>query len=351
LIVDDEPLVCGLVRDELSASGCVCSATTDLPAAKEYLRQIRFDVLLTDFLMPQGNGLQLLACAKHSAPDCKVILMTGKGNREILAQAVFLGAFDYIEKPFAPGVLAATVAKAAGTNGSSELSLRAATAIERCAHAGTISLESVFALARAVEAKDAYTRRHSEQVAHYATSFAVALGLPGVHVESIRIAALLHDIGKIGVPDHILTKAGPLTEDEFAYVRRHPTLGADIVSKIRVFHAEAQLVRHHHERWDGRGYPDGLAGEESPVGARIIQVSDCIDAMLMERPYKRKYPVEKMLDELVRCAGTQFDPGITAVAVEWCRVHPSRLILPGRNADTPTQLLAADLLSSPGEGQ
>jgi putative nucleotidyltransferase with HDIG domain len=200
--------------------------------------------------------------------------------------------------------------------------------------AARASLDSVLALVRAVEAKDAYTRRHSEQVAHYATSMAAAMGLPKTQVESIRIAALLHDIGKIGVPDHILTKAGPLTEDEFQHIRRHPALGAEILGTIGLFKAESLLVRHHHERWDGLGYPDGLAGEESPLGARVIMVADCIDAMLMERTYKKCYSVEKMLGELTRCAGTQFDPKIAAAALAWCQSHPEALFLPGESAPT-----------------
>jgi putative nucleotidyltransferase with HDIG domain len=193
------------------------------------------------------------------------------------------------------------------------------------------SLDSVKALVRAVEAKDPYTRRHSEQVAHYAVSIATAMGLSGPALESTRIAALLHDIGKIGVPDHILIKPGALTDEEFQYIRRHPALGSDILASITLFGKEAKLVRHHHERWDGKGYPDGLTGEETPLVSRIIQVADCIDAMLMERTYKKGYPVDTMLGELVRCAGTQFDPKIAAAALAWCQSHREGLFLPGKS--------------------
>jgi putative nucleotidyltransferase with HDIG domain len=195
--------------------------------------------------------------------------------------------------------------------------------------AATACMDSVLALVRAVEAKDAYTRRHSEQVAHYAHSLAKALNLSAPLIERIRIAALLHDIGKIGIPDYILTKPGPLTSEEFEYIRRHPDLGAEILGTIGVFKTESMFVRHHHERWDGCGYPDGLTGEETPLGARIIQISDCIDAMLMARTYKKSYTVEKMLGELVRCAGSQFDPKIAAAAVAWCQSHTEALVVPG----------------------
>ena len=194
--------------------------------------------------------------------------------------------------------------------------------------AAIMLLGMVRALVRAVEAKDFYTCRHSEQVAHYAVHLAQRLGLESKAVESIRIAALLHDVGKIGVPDHILVKPGPLTEEEFAIVRRHPGMGAEILSHIAMLDQEAVLVRHHHERWDGGGYPEGLCGDQTPLGARLIQIADCIDAMLMERTYKKCYSPAKMIDELIRCAGKQFDPVLAGEAVQWCRDNPDKLILP-----------------------
>jgi putative nucleotidyltransferase with HDIG domain len=206
------------------------------------------------------------------------------------------------------------------------------TAAELSPQARQALLDFVRALVRTVEAKDAYTRRHSEQVAHYAVNLARVLVLPETTVESIRVASLLHDIGKIGVPDRVLTKSGRLTDEEFEHIRRHPALGAEILANIPLFRREAQLVRHHHERWDGRGYPDGLAGQESPLASRIIQVADCIDAMLMERTYKKGYPVADMLGELIRCSGTQFDPQVAAAALQWCRSNPDKLILPNGNA-------------------
>jgi HD-GYP domain-containing protein (c-di-GMP phosphodiesterase class II) len=161
----------------------------------------------------------------------------------------------------------------------------------------------------------------------------VAIGLEGQELESVRVAALLHDIGKIGVTDHVLRKPGPLTNEEFELVRRHPALGAEILSSITLFGPQALIVRHHHERWDGRGYPDRLTAEESPLASRILQVADSIDAMLMDRTYKFGYSVEKMLGELERRAGTQYDPAIASAAAAWCGANPDRLILPNRNAE------------------
>lgn len=331
LVVDDEPSLCELIREDLSLSGFSCTTTTDSRQAKELLKEQEFQVLIADILMPHVSGLDLLAHVRGLGRACRVVLITGGANREQLAQAFLLGAYDYIEKPFPPGELVEVVSKAAhGDSGRPSLFDRAAAAMELSSQARHASLDSVRALVRAVEAKDPYTRRHSEQVAHYATHLAAALGLPEPARESIRIASLLHDIGKIGVPDHILTKPGSLTAEEFQCVRRHPALGGDILASISLFGAEARLVRFHHERWDGKGYPDGLTGEETPLGSRVIQVADCIDAMLMERTYKKGYPAEKMLGELGRCAGTQFDPRLAAAAVQWCRGHPDKMILPNQ---------------------
>jgi putative two-component system response regulator len=285
------------------------------------------------------SGLDVLVCAKRKAPGCRVVLITAHGTPNRVAQALFLGAFDYVEKPFEANELLSIVSRALQDKMQlPALALRAADAMQFQNQAARASMDSVLALVRAVEAKDAYTRRHSEQVAHYATSLAAAMGLPKAGVESIRVAALLHDIGKIGVPDHILTKPGPLTDEEFQYIRRHPALGAEIPGTIGMFRAESLLVRCHHERWDGRGYPDGLTGEESPLAARVIMVADCIDAMLMERTYKKSYSVEKMLAELGRCAGIQFDPKIAAAALAWCQSHREALFLPDKTEPALTEV-------------
>ena len=337
LIVDDDPVISEMIREVLAEHGFLCRVAMDSTLAGELIDGTsgdsqRFDLLILDIEMPRLGGLELLAHAKKHSPECKVIMVTGHSEREYISQALLLGAYDYIEKPFKSGELVEAVTKAlGGQDAGSLLCDRAAAAMELSSQARRVSLESVRALVRAVEAKDPYTRRHSEQVAHYAVNIAAAMGLSGPALESTRIASLLHDIGKIGVSDHILTKSGPLTDEEFRHISRHPALGSDILANITLFSDEANLVRYHHERWDGKGYPDGLAGEESPLISRIIQVADSIDAMLMERTYKKGYPVDTMLGELVRCAGTQFDPKIAAAALAWCRSHRESLFLPGKN--------------------
>jgi putative nucleotidyltransferase with HDIG domain len=327
LVVDDEPQVCGVIRDALTSEGLSCTSVSQPTTAQELVRRGGYSILITDVAMPETTGLDLLAQARRNDPHCKVIIITAFASVDSLAGALQLGAYDFLEKPFDLSRLVRSVRDAL----SGELSpftARAARAMKTAAQQRQTHLESIRALAQAVEAKDPYTRRHSDQVAHYATHLAREAGMTAEAVESIRVAALLHDVGKIGIPDHILTKPGPLTAKEFAYVRRHPALGSQILENISVFSTEARLVRHHHENWDGSGYPDGLAGQAIPPEARIINLADSIDAMLMKRTYKDAYSVGKMLGELQSGAGTQFDPDMAKLAVNWCRSHVDLLILP-----------------------
>ena len=338
LIVDDEPQLCLLIGDELSARGLDCHATTDPEEARDLLKMEYYDVLISDIAMPHVNGLDLLALTRRNAPACKVILATGASSREYLAQALILGAYDYIEKPFDMVELVETILRATSDEAAlPQLPMRAAAALQLTAQTKQAALDSVRALARAVEAKDPYTQRHSEHVAHYASNLAKALDASPENRAIIHNSALLHDIGKIGVPDHILTKSGKLTDDEFEYIWRHPALGADILSNITLFKHVAMIVRHHHEKWDGSGYPDGLVGEEIPWAARLINVADSIDAMLMERTYKPACDVDQMMRQLRICAGKQFDPAIAATALSWCEENMHQLILPNR----PIEMLVA----------
>jgi len=177
--------------------------------------------------------------------------------------------------------------------------------------------ESTLALIAAVDARDPYTRAHSLNVAVHAEAIARRMGLAAPLVASVRQAALLHDVGKIGVPDAILTKPGRLTEAEFEAVRRHPQVALDILANLSFLGEELAFILHHHERFDGRGYPSGLAGERIPVGARILAVADALDTMFSPRSYKPAYTLDHVRAELISESGRQFDPRIVGVALRW----------------------------------
>lgn len=188
-------------------------------------------------------------------------------------------------------------------------------------------VDTVTALAAAVEAKDPFTERHSTHVSRYAERLARSFGLSARQNAALRTASVLHDIGKIGVPDAILTKPGPLTPDEFRVIKQHPVTGAAILQSAAWLQRELPLVLHHHEWYNGGGYPAGLRGEEIPFGARILQVADCIDAMLSRRSYKTGYTVDQVLSELERGRGKQFDPAVAEAAVNWLRQTPHEAIV------------------------
>ncbi|HUU84634.1 MAG TPA: diguanylate cyclase [Phycisphaerae bacterium] len=183
-------------------------------------------------------------------------------------------------------------------------------------------LESTRALVGAVEAKDTYTRRHSMRVSDYAETLGTRLGVPPSQLESLKTAAVLHDVGKIGIPDAILRKRGPLTRSEYDVVKQHPETGLRILGHASFLSAELPIIRHHHERWDGLGYPSGLAGREIPFGARILAVADSLDAMFSRRSYKKRFDVAGVRRELLRCAGTQWDPDVVQAALQWLDDSP-----------------------------
>lgn len=329
LIVDDDSRICELIRSALSFQQIECEITTDAREAREKVRCGDYAVLVADVSMPGVGGLDLLEEAHENDRGCNVILITGVSQRETLAKAILLGAYDYLEKPFQIEELVALVEKAAQEGSAApQLSVRAAEAIETGAQAKLAATHTAYALARAVEAKDPYTREHSDHVTHYAMSLAREIHLPGARMEHLRIASLLHDVGKIGIPDSILTKPDSLTRGEFDSIRTHPTIGADILTNISLLRREAEIVRSHHENWDGSGYPGGLAGEDIPVEARLIRVADSIDAILSPRSYKGACGVDWMLAELRRCAGQDFDPRIAEATITWCRKNPHLLLLP-----------------------
>jgi len=196
-------------------------------------------------------------------------------------------------------------------------------------HLRAAYMEMARSLVAAVEAKDPFTQKHSLNVANYAEFLARYFDLDETEIGIIRCAATLHDVGKIGIPDEILVKPGPLTGEEFELIKQHSIIGADILGKSAFFSSEVPLVRHHHEWYDGRGYPDGLAGEAIPFGARIINVCDAVDCMFNIRSYKQGYNLDKVLSELESNSGTQFDPKLAEAMMGFLADHPEKIQYPG----------------------
>jgi putative nucleotidyltransferase with HDIG domain len=184
----------------------------------------------------------------------------------------------------------------------------------------------IAALGSALETKDAYSQGHSTQEAEYAVALANEMGLPGWQVQNVRLGALLHDIGKIGVDEHILNKPGKLTEEEFELIKAHPVLGASIVAEIDHLRQVVPIVRHHHERFDGSGYPDGLAGEAIPLEARVLAVAEAFGAMTDDRAYRKALPLADAIAELETGAGSQFDPQVVEAFLRVFRREEEKLL-------------------------
>ena len=173
-------------------------------------------------------------------------------------------------------------------------------------------IDTLSALTSAIDAKDSYTRGHSERVTELSIKLATEVGIAPEEIEKIKLGGLLHDIGKIGIPEGILNKPGRLNDEEFEIIKSHPDLGLHILGKVEFLEAIVPIIRHHHERYDGKGYPSGLKGEEIPLLARIVSVVDTYDAMTTDRPYRKAMTLEEALKEIERCSGSQFDPEIAA---------------------------------------
>jgi HD-GYP domain-containing protein (c-di-GMP phosphodiesterase class II) len=199
------------------------------------------------------------------------------------------------------------------------LSEFAANALQRIQLTETIETHytaTLTALASALEAKDPYTQEHTSRIRALAIGIAETMGVSAVTRRAVGLGAILHDVGKIGIADSILLKPGPLTDEEWAAMRRHPLIGEHMLKDIDFVRTALPILRHHHERWDGAGYPDGLKGDEIPLGARIVAVCDSFDAMTTDRPYRKRMSVEAACEELVANAGTQFDPNCATLAVQ-----------------------------------
>jgi putative two-component system response regulator len=269
--------------------------------------------VILDIKMPGKSGVQLLPEIKAKYPDTAVIMATAVDDTNTAIDCMRKGAYDYITKPFNLEEVSFAVARALERRRlrleNRDYQQHLEQKVEEQAQKIRASFfNAITALAYALEAKDVYTSGHSQRVTEISVAIAKHLGLDKENIEKIRLAGLVHDIGKIGVREAVLNKPGSLSDEEFEHVRLHSVTGERILKPIVDDGEILKAVRHHHERYDGTGYPDGLKGEQIPQLARIIAVADTFDAMTSERPYRKALTKDVACAEVERCRGTQFDP-------------------------------------------
>jgi putative two-component system response regulator len=305
LCVDDEPVILTLVQRLLQNQGFEPTGYSDPVAAVAAFESDAFEAVITDIHMPGMDGLELMQSLRERQPEIPVVVVTGHGTVDTAIQALREGASGMLVKPFTAEELLGEVRRALGAAQMRHEALQ-------YRHLSPVLDSIALTLSTAIEARNLETGEHCRQLGILSERMAAVLGLDERQRTSIRIGGYLHDIGKIGIADAVLLKPGKLTDDEMAEMRRHPVIGAAILEVHEAMADIAQIVRHHHERWDGRGYPDGIAGANIPLGGRIIAVADAFSAMTTDRIYRGALPLERAWDELRAHSGTQFDPEIVA---------------------------------------
>jgi putative two-component system response regulator len=318
LVVDDEPRLRQVLMRLMQSEGYACAEAGNGVEALAHLEHSPVSVLLSDLSMPEMDGVELLGFVRARYPDVAVVMITAVADVDAAVRCLALGAMDYLTKPFNIDEVRARVSKALEKRRlvmenrayQTELECRVA---EQARKLEELFLASVQSMAASLEVKDRYTHGHSLRVSRYAVATAQAMGLDGATLREIELGGHLHDIGKIGVREAVLNKEGPLTDEEYEHIMTHPVVGFKLLEPlIRDMPQALAVVRSHHERWDGRGLPDGLASESIPLAARIGAVADAFDAMTSVRPYRTSRTLEEGLAEVRRCAGSQFDPVVVA---------------------------------------
>lgn len=309
LLIDDDALTIRIARKMFEGIYRM-DAVQSGEEALTYLNDHRPDLILLDLHMPGMDGHRVMQILKEKEEirEIPVIFLTADDEAESEVQGFQEGAMDFIKKPFVKEVAMQRIQRILELD---HLRKHLQSEVEaQTRKVEMMSLQTVRALANAIDAKDSYTIGHSERVSEYAALIAKELGWDEDETDNLRFKALLHDVGKIGVPDSILNKPTRLSDMEYDVIKTHSGMGADILSTVTVIPGADQVARHHHERYDGKGYPDGLAGENIPFEARIVGVADAYDAMSSDRCYRKALTKEAIRQQLVQGRGTQFDPEI-----------------------------------------
>jgi response regulator RpfG family c-di-GMP phosphodiesterase len=334
LIVDDEPRLRQVLMHLMRNDGFTCLEAGNGEEAIALLERQAVTLVMSDLRMPKSDGLGLLRQIRGRWPDTAVVMITAVADVEVAVSCLAIGAMDYLTKPFHLEEVRARVAQALEKrrlvleNRGYQESLQEKVAVQ-ARRLEELFLASVQSLAEALEVKDPYTRGHSVRVSHYSSVIAKEMGLGGELLRRIELGGHVHDIGKIGVREDLLNKPSTLTSEEYQHIMTHPMVGWKILAPLLGDTTEAlHIVRSHHERFDGRGIPDGLVGREIPLEARIAAAADSFDAMTSDRPYRPGLSMDEALTEIRRCSGSQFDPQI--VDAMMAAVDAGRFALIGR---------------------
>jgi response regulator RpfG family c-di-GMP phosphodiesterase len=367
LVVDDDSKICNLLTTKLNLCGFASRFCTNGDDALKILSIEEFDAIISDLNMPGISGMQLLEAAHRICPRAAFLMATGVGDVAVGVTAMKQGASDYILKPFQMEAVMVSLRRALEmkrmeaeieeyrqnleimVDERTKQLMKAMQEVERTYD------ETLETLAAAVDLRDDATAEHSRRVTLYSLEMARRLNFSRTELKQLERGAVLHDIGKIGIPDGILLKPGKLTPDETAIMQTHARIGYEWVSRVPFLSSAAQIVLTHQEYFDGSGYPQGLTGEEIPLGARIFAVADTLDAILSDRPYRRGRPYSVARAEIQREAGKQFDPKVVDVFLsiaeeEWRRIgaEATRDRTAERRATVANLTLRADRAESDG---
>ncbi|HSY91937.1 MAG TPA: HD domain-containing phosphohydrolase [Candidatus Binatus sp.] len=329
LVVDDEEPIREIVASMLGTAGYACKqAASGLEALAILTSGEEFDLMLSDLMMADLDGIGLLERTKEKYPDMPVVMVTAVHDISVALAAIRNGAYDYLLKPFEREQLLNTVSRALENRRLKVENRIYQTNLESLVKARTDQLQTAMgnlersyditleALGDALDLKDRETEGHSKRVTAFTIAIARAMGLPRDQINTIARGAFLHDIGKMAIPDKILNKPGKLEPEEFNIMKEHAHLGYQIVKKIPFLAEAAEIVYSHQERFDGSGYPRGLRGEQIPLGARIFSVADTLDAITSDRIYRPKQTLGAAREEIAKWAGRQFDPEVVRVFLE-----------------------------------
>jgi putative nucleotidyltransferase with HDIG domain len=322
LVVDDEPPIRDILREYLSEQGHEVEQASDGVEALACLAKGGIELVVTDIRMPVMGGLELLRHIGARRHDVGVVMLTACDDVASAVRAMQSGALDYVLKPFRLENLGGAVERALASYRQVRRDRRQLAELERLANQQARQLRQVLeqlhdaweealdAMVAALDAREHEPESHSQRVSEYAARLAATVGVEASLLEAIRRGAMLHDIGKIGIPDNILLKPGKLTGDEWVEMRKHPRIGFWILEGIEVLKPACQIVLTHHENFDGTGYPSGLKDVRIPIGSRIFSVVDSLDAMTSDRPYRKAMSYERARREIEEGSGLQYDPGV-----------------------------------------